>query len=323
MKPIIILKTVIMAVLFCFILISPSLAEESPYFFIAIHNESCPPELPSELCTIRQSKAFDRLKGLANQPPFREGSIKLTIMLSGDLGKWIVDHGQENTILDWKERGHEIAAHHHSIYHNSWDKYSDYENEQIGTIRYRLGCDEVPERVGNLNDFVALFEGMGGVDSGAFNDDVDKKVLPSGVISVDTGLGYPNLYEQRETRMRDNQVEKGVNQFYQYGVVKDHKRIWLGHYLGDKFLGDLMSLQQTISDMSPEQVYGIAFHNSKLGFDSLDSFIKMMINKDYLLKSKSVTMSDSVEFLTGEKVTGEMLRPYTLDAGCRPDVDSL
>ncbi|MBF0433390.1 MAG: hypothetical protein HQK83_19085, partial [Fibrobacteria bacterium] len=80
-----------------------SVFSASPYYFIAIHNEPAPPNLPVDVSVtlkqmVRKADSYN---------------IKLTIMLNSSWEDYISD----SIINVWRQDGHEIAAHHHSTIH--------------------------------------------------------------------------------------------------------------------------------------------------------------------------------------------------------------
>jgi len=107
--------------------ISPRETEDAgiPYYFIAIHNE--PYNFPGGVEQI--DKDYSVLKSMIEKA--NKYNIKLTLMFTAQWADYISESSERLDDLEsWKQQGHEIAAHHHSIYHGNWDGYTDYSREE-------------------------------------------------------------------------------------------------------------------------------------------------------------------------------------------------
>ncbi|MFZ2603265.1 MAG: hypothetical protein WAX79_04600, partial [Candidatus Omnitrophota bacterium] len=65
-------------------------------------------------------------------------NIKLTLMFTAQCADYISERPERTTEFEkWKKHGHEIAAHHHSIYHANWDGYTNYTKEEAEAQRIK------------------------------------------------------------------------------------------------------------------------------------------------------------------------------------------
>ncbi len=152
-------------------------------------------------------------------------NVKLTIMFTAQWAKYVfADPTLLAEVQDWMENGHEIAAHHHSIYHGSWDGYTNFSPDIV-----RAQVTRPRAYLGTLDDYIAALRQVNpNIQAGCVNDEQDKRVMPDAII-YDTCSGFSNVGVPGE-RNGDNTPEKGVNHFVTVGTVNGTQRKWLTHY---------------------------------------------------------------------------------------------
>lgn len=66
--------------------------------------------------------------------------VKLTLQFTPSWARMIVEAPDRlDRLRDWQRRGHEIAAHHHGVWHGwEWDGYSNVPEARVGEIRSRV-----------------------------------------------------------------------------------------------------------------------------------------------------------------------------------------
>jgi hypothetical protein len=195
-----------------------------PAYFLAVHNEPFHRDggeamLATEYLVLREM--VDRADRLG---------LKLTLMFSAQWGDYISESEERRAALArWSASGHEIAAHHHSIYHGSWDGYTGYTQSEAEAERKRLG--KVPERyLGTLSDFMSHTRALNpSMSSGCLNDEHDKQELPDEIV-VDTCSGFANTGEPGRRVSDATDSAKGVNDYVTVGRYRGIERRWLTHY---------------------------------------------------------------------------------------------
>jgi len=75
-------------------------------------------------------------------------------MFSAQWADYILENNKVSDIIAWKNQGHEIAIHHHSVNHQSWDGYSAYTEEEAIAKCIELGHILPEEYLGTLEDFM-------------------------------------------------------------------------------------------------------------------------------------------------------------------------
>ena len=198
--------------------------DETPYYFVAIHNE--PYHFPSGRRALEVS--YRTLVEMVEQAD--KFDIKLTLMFAPQWADFIADDSERmDRLAKWKEQGHEIAGHHHSIYHGNWDGYTDYPAQHALAERARHTAR--PERyLGTLTDFLEKLRKIEPtLQCGCMNDEFDKKALPEGII-FDTCSGFAN-FGPVGRRLGDGVAPvKGRNEYVSVGQSSGVKRRWLTHY---------------------------------------------------------------------------------------------
>lgn len=247
-------------------------AEGGPYYFIAVHNEPC--HRPNGRQQIAESYAI--LKEMVERAD--EYNVKLTLMFSAQWAGYIAESPERLAeVRSWKERGHEIAAHHHDIYHGNWDGYTDYPREEVEAMRVRMwGFSE--EYLGTLDDYMRELHRIDpDIKSGCLNDEFDKRALPDEII-YDTGSGFANHGEPGTREDDRTSPSKGVNEFVTVGTVKGIERKWLAHY-------QITNPQRTKAAMEAfgkldGGVYGVVLHSTTSEAQELYEFLEFLHQYD-------------------------------------------
>jgi hypothetical protein len=209
---------------------APSNLQESqsnssiPHYFLAIHNE------PFHDTLMQQEKlesSYELLGQMIEQAS--KYHIKLTLMFTAQWAEFIASDPEKMAELaSWQQNGHEIAAHHHSIYHGGWDGYTNY-TEEIA-INERLLHAKIPEEyLGTLTDYMNILKKINpDIHSGCVNDETDKHALPDAII-YDTCSGFANSGSPGNP-LGDADPYKGLNEFISVGSYKGIERKWLTHF---------------------------------------------------------------------------------------------
>ena len=160
-----------------------------PYYFIAVHNE--PFNYPSPRMENQLAEAYTVLSEMVAYADCY--NIKLTLMLSPSWVDYILSDAQRQAqVMGWKANGHELAAHHHSIYHGNWDGYTDQTFEFAVEQRHLQGKQSPEQYYGTMNDLMDVLHRLDpGINSGCLNDEQAKADLPDGIL-YDTCSGFAN-----------------------------------------------------------------------------------------------------------------------------------
>ncbi len=187
----------------------------TPYYFIAIH---CEPDAPEAI-----ARNFEVLREMVAYADAY--NVKLTIMFTAQWADYVsADPARLAEVQSWMENGHEIAAHHHSIYHGSWDGYTDFPPEAV-----RAQGKDPQAYLGSLDDYIAALRRVNpNIQAGCVNDEQNKQVMPDAIV-YDTCSGFANTGDPGR-RLGDSKPEKGVNTFITVGTVNGVQRKWLAHY---------------------------------------------------------------------------------------------
>jgi len=203
--------------------------------------------------------------------------IKLTLMFSPQWVDFLRSRPDRMEVLKkWKAYGHEIAAHHHSIYHGNWDGYTDYTKEEALREREKHTC--VPEKyLGTLNDYIRKLKQLNpAIKSGCLNDEYDKKCLPECII-YDTGSGFAN-FGKPGTRQNDGEPEKGKNEFITTGKVCGIERKWLCHFQTTTV--ERQHKAQYVFSSMKTGVYGSVNHSSSREEQAFNAWIDYLHSSD-------------------------------------------
>lgn len=259
-----------------------------PYYFIAIHNEPVH-HAGGEAMLARDYETLKKMIERAN-----EYNIKLTLMFTAQWAEYISESPERMADLEeWKKQGHEIAAHHHSIYHGNWDGYTDYSQEEAEAQRISQNCTP-EEYLGTLDDYMAALKKINpNIKSGCVNDEPDKNEMPDGII-YDTCSGYANRGEVGRRGAVMNPEEMGKNEYVSVGVWKNITRKWLTHFqiTTAEREGKAEKLFLTLNS---SQVYGAVTH-SVMGEQEAQfyEFLEFLHSKDPNAE-KSRTVAEIIE----------------------------
>ena len=289
-----------------FILQKPTLSElQIPYYFIAIHNE--PYHVSGgEKKLAEEYNTLKRMVAKADQY-----NIKLTLMFTAQWADYISESPKRLADLEsWKKQGHEIAGHHHSIYHGNWDGYTDYSKEEAEAQRRKQG--KTPEKyLGTLTDYINHLRKINlDIKSGCVNDEHDKRAMPDKII-YDTCSGFAN-YGEVGIRLGDQDQKKGKNEYILTGTANGILRKWLTHY--QITTPERQKTAQTVFDsMNPSYVYGVVTHSaSGVQEEEYYNFLEFLHSRDPEGK-KSRTVSEIIDqkLLPEETISTDLLNQMT------------
>jgi hypothetical protein len=257
-----------------------------PYYYICIHNE--PYNVPNG--EKRIARDYDVLCQLINIAHQRD--IKLTMMFTAQWADYIsADSLRLARLNQWVERGHEIAAHHHNVYHINWDGYTDYPAEGIKTMRQSIQPRK--ERfLGNLNTYVdRLLKINSALKTGCMNAELDKSEMPDKIV-YDTSLGAANFGEGTKLLSDLGNPEKGINEFISVASYRGIERKWVTHFQ----INNNRDSGQAMRTMLRMQAgtYGVVMHSFKRQLSSFAAFIEFLYGIDPSA-SHSRTISEVIE----------------------------
>jgi len=251
-------------------------------YFLAIHNEPFHRDGGEE----KMQESYTILKRMVERAD--SCHIRLTLMFSPQWVDFLLAQPERREQLrKWKAGGHEIAAHHHSIYHGNWDGYTDYTEEEA--LRVRESRVRMPEKyLGTLKDFIDKLKLINPeIKSGCLNDEYDKKCLPDAIV-LDTGSGFAN-FGTPGTREGDGRPEKGRNDFITKGKVRGIERKWLCHFQTTTV--DRQYQARSVFLSMKSGVYGSVNHSSPREEEAFNAWIDFLHSNDREGK-RSRTLTD-------------------------------
>lgn len=256
----------------------------TPYYFIAIH---CEPlhDVADAKESIEENYAI--LRQMVKDAS--ELNIKLTLMFSPSWARYIgEDQTRTDEIQAWRTLGHEIGAHHHSIYHGNWDGYTNYPPWLAELQRYEEGR-VVPETyLGTLDLFMDSLASLGPIRSGCVNEEEDKVEMPEGII-YSTCSGYANFGSPGRLMSDFDEPLKGRNEYVTVGWWNGALRKWLAHYLMPS-VNELHRVREVFADMGPDEAYGVVLHASPKNMAAYYGYLEFVHAEDPLgFKSRTVT----------------------------------
>ena len=227
-----------------------------PYYFIAVHNE--PYNYPSPRMEKSLAEAYTVLSEMVAYAD--RYNIKLTLMLSPSWVDYILSDGQRQAqVIGWKANGHELAAHHHSIYHGNWDGYTDQPFEFAVEQRQLQGKQSPEQYYGSMNDLMDVLHRLDPqIRSGCLNDEQDKADLPDGIL-YDTCSGFANNGNPG-TILPSTDPMKGLNEYILTGQVNGVQHKWLSHAAAGS-LQAVEGIEALFRTLNPSLVYGTIFHS--------------------------------------------------------------
>jgi len=273
----------------------------STKYFIAIHNEPYHMDNGIQIIDRHYREALQPMVQRAN-----EYNIKLTLMFSPNWADYISESPQRMAELQsWAEQGHEISAHHHSIYHQGrWDGYSNYSESEIIALRNSLGFTIEPY-LGTLSDFTNKIKQINpDIKSGCMNDEEDKNVLPDEII-YDTCSGFANFGEPG-TVMVDRLPQKGINEYISVADFKGIRRMWLAHT--NITTEQQQQAAQNSMNSIDDGVFGVGTHSNPDQVQAYYDFLEFLNSKDPNGEnSKTVTEIIEQRIIPGNEIPAELI----------------
>ena len=317
--PIIVVVIIIAGISAYFVFQKPALPEpqipgqQIPYYFIAIHNE--PFHFPGgEKMIAKEYETLKRMIARADQY-----NIKLTLMFTPQWADYISESPERMAELEsWKQKGHEISAHHHSIYHGNWDGYTDYSKEKAENQRINQGF-KPEEYLGTLSDYMNKLKKINpNIKSCCCNEEHDKKEMPDEIIYA-TCSGFANCGEVGTRELSDTDQKKGQNEYILTGTANGVLRKWLAHYQITN--PERQKTAQTVFDsMNPSYVYGVVTHSaSGVQEEEYYNFLEFLHARDPEGK-KSKTVSEIIDqkLLPEETISTDLLNQMTPPIAKKP-----
>jgi hypothetical protein len=251
-------------------------------YFIAIHSE---PAAISET----NYKVLKEFVARANTY-----NIKLTLMFSNTWADYVAaSPARMAELREWERQGHEIAGHHHSIYHGAWDGYTNVTEEEAIAQRIKQGIIPPEPYLGTLDDFMDKIRQINpNMNSGCMNDEESMKDLPNEII-YDTCSGFYNFGEPgREYYAADSELAK--NEYVSVGLIGGIERKWLTH--GQITDAAKQQAVKEIFETAKSGVLGAVIHatRGKNQDQLLLDFLDFIHEKDPT-GAKSMTLTEIIE----------------------------
>ena len=248
------------------------LAPDVPYYFLAVHNEPYNGQGPEQV-----RKDYEVLKQMVDRAD--QYGFKLTLMFTP---QWVAevaaDAAARATLQGWKDAGHEIAAHHHSIYHGNWDGYSNYSRAEAEAQRHKQGKNKAEPYYGTLDAYMTKLRQINPkMKAGCVNDESDKKAMPDGIV-YDTCSGFANFGPVGQ-RANDTEAGKGRNDYVSVGASNGITRKWLTHF---QVTTDTRQKegQAAFAAMGGAQVYGAVTHSIERQAQPFYDFLAFLSQQD-------------------------------------------
>lgn len=221
-----------------------------------------------------------------------EYGIKLTLMFTAQWADYIAESPARLAELhSWAENGHEIAAHHHSVYHGNWDGYTDYSPAEA--IAQREKRDKKPEPyLGTLDDYIEKLRQINpDIHSGCMNSEHDKNSMPDPII-YDTCSGFANFGPPGRRLADGASPEKGKNEYISTGTFGGIQRWWLAHY--QITVAQRQQQAQAVFNSMDSGVYGSVTHSIPDQAPPYYDFLEFLHEKDPSAAG-SRTLSEVIE----------------------------
>ncbi len=251
-----------------------------PYYFIAVHNE---PNIPA------LDENFRALKDLVEKA--NEYNMKLTLMFTPQWVRFILDDPKKEAHFErWIDQGHEIAGHHHSIWHGGkWDGFTYLPEGLALRIRHAMGKHEL--YLGDLDDYTFVLSHLNpDIHSGCMNDEHDKRVMPDSIV-YDTCSGFAN-FGPPGRRIGDSSAIKGINMYISVGNINGIERRWLTHAQVTDYL-KVKRAKRAFSLMN-RGVYGVVTHSTESQVEVIIDFMDFLHWLDPA-GEKSKTVSEIID----------------------------
>lgn len=272
-----------------------------PYYFVAIHNE--PYHFPGGRRALAAS--YRTLVKMVEQAD--KHNIKLTLMFAPQWADFIAGDSERMDLLaKWKKQGHEIAGHHHSIYHGNWDGYTNYPAQHALAERTRHTAR--PERyLGTLTDFLGELRRLDPtLQCGCMNDEFDKEALPKAIV-FDTCSGFANFGPVGRRLGDGASPEKGRNEYVLAGRSNGVKRRWLTHYQITTHKRQREA--QVVFRSMTKGVYGAVTHSMQSQAVPYFEFLSFLHTQDPTAgRSRTVSAIIREKLLPEKTLPGQLLR---------------
>ncbi len=217
-------------------------------------------------------------------------NMKLTLMLTPPWVTYIrSDSAREAEVLQWAQRGHELAGHHHSIYHpGTWDGYSDFtEVERRAVLGTRA---DLVEHLGPLDDLQEIIRSLvPNFVSGCANGERDKRVVPTG-FRYDTCPGfYTTDAYPLGTRLMGSDSLAGQNDFILIGRIDGREHKFLNHGLISRAF---QAQSQAAFRAADGGVFGVVVHTKSADVVALTTWLNFVSESGTTLP---VTVREAIE----------------------------
>jgi len=251
-----------------------------PHYFIAVHNE------PDIRAMDENFRALKALVGKAN-----EYNMKLTLMFTPQWVRFIESDPKKTAHFErWISQGHEIAGHHHSIWHGGiWDGFTYLPEGLALRIRHMMGKYE--PYLGDLDDYTFVLSRLNpNIHSGCMNDEYDKRVMPDSIV-YDTCSGFAN-FGRPGRRIGDAFAVKGINMYISVGYVNGIERKWLTHAQVTNYEKERRA--ERVFGLMNKGVYGAVTHSIKPEVEAMMEFMEFLHRLDPA-GAKSITVSEAID----------------------------
>ena len=217
-------------------------------------------------------------------------NARLTIMLTPQWAEFIAADPRRLSVLDeWRAAGHEIAGHHHSVYHpGTWDGYSDFdESQRTEILGPRLSAQTFMGDLAALQSAIAT--AAPNLVSGCGNAERDKRVLPESFV-YDT---CPGFYTSNEhpfgTRLNGSDPLAGLNEFLLGGTINGNAHRFLNHAI---ISGPFLDQVKMAFEQYQDGVWGVVVHTKDADVETLDRWLTFA---SAAVSARSVTVREAVE----------------------------
>jgi len=230
---------------------------EIPYYFIVLHAEDGgfnSANVGALINFIDKANDYNMKISLQFNPDWAAGIFKNSTLM-----------GYINT---WRGQGHEIGAHHHSIYHpGGWNGYSDYPEDEAweimgeySTIVYGYNNSALTRNSyrGNMDNFMEVLMRINPtMNSGCATGAADWTEMPKEII-YDSCPKYLTHGPVGEIIENVHDPANGINEYVVTADIEGVKRRWVNHasVIKEKSIAEAID---TFDSMS-SGVYGIATH---------------------------------------------------------------
>jgi hypothetical protein len=234
--------------------------------------------------------------------------MRLTIMLTPQWIDFILkDEARKDAVTSWKEKGHELSAHHHSVYlgatgktppneknvNGGWDGYSNYSLKEIEEYRQIMNTPKIEQHLGDLKDYdEALSQLDPNIQSGCMNEQDDVNVIPNNV-KYSSCLSPGNISKSGGPQSKEH---LSFNKYVFTATVNGIERKWLLHGLLRKNLADEIyeTTENYFKNPTQQIIIGTVFHNNKLEEKIFNNWLDFLHRLD-VKSQRSLTLSEAIE----------------------------